>query len=974
MDFKLDMANKNGVLFLAFAFLAHPTFANITINGTSYSSGINLNTANAIWTIAGTASGYVQVKQNCTIVLDNVTWTCTDYTTTGSFLTKKYYGYCPIQITSGVTVNLQLKGTNRITPSYSKGNQTGIYVPSGAAVNITNLTADASLIVDASSYSGSTAIGGWAYETKDGGAVTVSGGTLVAKSGENCAGIGGANEGKGCAFTNLNGIVTATGGKYGAGIGGGYKADGYIFNSRGGKTTATGGEGAAGIGGGRSGGDWSCRIDGGYVSATGGAGGAGVGGGRSGEGGTFYNFGGTLYAKRTAVGSGSGTAAADIGSGYDYSGGNAYICRITGGSTGLANGSVTGQQPASNYVARVYRVLVENCTVGKKYVFGGLPESYGQNNIVSDSSGVIHLWLPNGSYEFSDEDYIYTATVNGAKTTATRTAKPTTTTITFKDWDGTTIAEYTDDIGTALTAPTNPTRTGYTFTGWSPEVPSAFPDKDTIYTAQYTANQYTLTFYDEDGTTVLDAITQDCDSAVTAPAPAKAEYIFSGWSPNVPATMPPGNLSFTAKWELAPYFRLVSVIPGADGKVTVKYDSYNTDLTKGDFTLTVKDANGAVAATVTEWETAPSTEAGEQTAVWDAKDFIAALANPADYTFTLSVGAEAEAKYLVIDLSNGSKTYLADVPEGGWTDEYKTTKLVLRKILGEGETATFTMGSPTSEAGRIDNETQHSVTLTKPYWMGVFEFTQGQWAAVKGSSPSCTFSGAARPVETVAWADLKGAITSYGETSATGSSFFGALRSLAGSEPGLNLPTEAEWEYACRAGTTSAFNDGSELTASDTRKSNALDTIAVYDNNSGNTTAVVGTKAPNAWGLYDMHGNVREWCHDQSVERTTDATDLGSAAATDPVASSVSSSSNPYRVTRGGSWYNYANGCRSARRTARFQENGTATVSGESYTGFRVAAREFAGVAKVGSQIDAENTVSATLGKKPRKGFMMMFY
>ena len=207
------------------------------------------------YSLSGTITGYINVKANCTIVLDNVTWTCTDYVTSGSVI-KTYYGRCPIQITSGITVNLQLKGTNKITASYSKGNQTGIYVPSGAAINITNLTETASLTVDASSYSGSTAIGGWAYETKNGGAVTVSGGTVVAKSGEKCAGIGGANGGQGGAFTNWNGIVTAIGGKYGAGIGGGYQATGNIFNSRGGKTTATGGEGAAGIGGGRSGGGW----------------------------------------------------------------------------------------------------------------------------------------------------------------------------------------------------------------------------------------------------------------------------------------------------------------------------------------------------------------------------------------------------------------------------------------------------------------------------------------------------------------------------------------------------------------------------------------------------------------------------------------------------------------------------------------------------------------------------------------------
>ena len=298
------------------------------------------------------------------------------------------------------------------------------------------------------------------------------------------------------------------------------------------------------------------------------------------------------------------------------------------------------------------------------------------------------------------------------------------------------------------------------------------------------------------------------------------------------------------------------------------------------------------------------------------------------------------------------------MPESGWTDEYKTTKLVLRKILGEGETATFTMGSPTTEAGRTDNETQHSVTLTKPYWMGVFEFTQGQWAAVKGSSPSCTFSGATRPVETVAWADLKGAITSYGATSATGSSFFGTLRSLVGSEPGLNLPTEAEWEYACRAGTTSAH-------------AGAIDAMAVYGTTA---TAAVGTKTPNAWGLYDMHGNVAEWCHDMSTTRTADAADLGSSAVTDPTGVEASFTT-PYRLLRGGEFDSTANGgnLRSSRRRAR-QQADTSVESGQNYIGFRVAAREFAGVAKVGSQIDAENTVSATLGKKPRKGFVMMVY
>ncbi|MBR1871060.1 MAG: formylglycine-generating enzyme family protein, partial [Kiritimatiellae bacterium] len=249
--------------------------------------------------------------------------------------------------------------------------------------------------------------------------------------------------------------------------------------------------------------------------------------------------------------------------------------------------------------------------------------------------------------------------------------------------------------------------------------------------------------------------------------------------------------------------------------------------------------------------------------------------------------------------------------------------------------------------GRKDNETQHQVTLTQPYWIGVFEFTQGQWAAVKGTDPSCAFSGATRPVETVAWADLKGALISSGATSATGASFIGTLRSRTGAALGLNLPTEAEWEYACRAGTTGAY-------ASD------LDAIAVYGTTA---TAVAGSKEPNAWGLYDMHGNVAEWCHDMSTTRTADAADLGSSAATDPTGIE-SSFTTPYRVYRGGEFKSSASdgNLRSARRRAWAQANTDTLTSGQNYIGFRVAARDFAGEASVSSSVAAEGTLKATLG------------
>ena len=891
------------LLACSFAF-APAVRADITVNGKSYSSGVGLNTANATWTISGTASGYVQVKQNCTIVLDNVTWT--------DAMTKTD----AIQIADGLTVNLQLKGANKITCSASDGKQTGIRVTSGTTLNVTNLTEGASLAVTATAGYRDVAIGGSYNDNSDGsacGTVNVYGGTITAKSG-----------------------------RYGAGIGG--------FCS-GSKKLGTGG---------------TVRVYGGVVNATGGAYGAGIGGGYYSVAGAFCNYGGTVGATQGSSG------AADIGSGASASSASATFF-IAGGSTGLANGSVTGMANAANPAGeRVYRIVLTGLAAGRKYVFDGLSDklsyTYGQNNIVADADGQVHVWLPPAEHVFTfDEDgkrYQFATANATGKQTLSPVEIPTTTTVTFKNWDGTTISESTDDPGAALASPPDPERTGYTFAGWAPAVPSVYPDQDATYTATWTVNRYTVSF-DTDGGEAMDDASFDYGAAVTVADPVREGYVFAGWSPALPATMPAENLAVKATWDISPFVRLVSVVPdAATGRVAVTYDSYDVDLSGGDFTLEVKDASGTVVATVTDWASAPSIEAGEQTAVWNAAGFLKTLSGPADYSFSLAVGSEAEAKYLVVDLADGSRTYLADVPAGGWTDEYKTSKLVLRKILGEGETATFTMGSPATEAGRSDNETQHAVTLTKPYWIGVFEFTQGQWAAVKGSSPSCGFSGATRPVETVAWADLKGGITAYGATSATGSSFLGALRSLTGTDLGLNLPTEAEWEYACRAGTTSAFNDGSDLAASNTESSDALDAIAVYDHDSGGATAAVGSKAPNAWGLHDMHGNVREWCHDASAERTQDATDLGSSASTDPTGVD-NGATTPYRLIRGGSWYNYASSCRSAHRVAKVQADTTAT-SGDAYTGFRVAAREFAGQATVGSRIEADGTTTATLGSKPR--------
>ncbi len=272
--------------------------------------------------------------------------------------------------------------------------------------------------------------------------------------------------------------------------------------------------------------------------------------------------------------------------------------------------------------------------------------------------------------------------------------------------------------------------------------------------------------------------------------------------------------------------------------------------------------------------------------------------------------------YMVIDLSRGTKaakgypvTYLADVPKGGWSDEYKTDKLVLRRI----EPGTFTMGSPQDELGRERGETQHEVTLTQPFYIGVFEVTQRQWERVMGTWPSVFKNERyrdGRPVEKVSYNDIRGARDGANwpaTNSVDAASFMGRLRARTGKA--FDLPTEAQWEYACRAGTETALNTGKNLTDKETCPNMAE--AGRYKGNSGDGaqngdtkvgTAEAGSYPPNAWGLYDLHGNVWEWCLDWRGNYPGTESDPKGAV------------SGSYRRYRGGSWNFFGYYCRSAFR------------------------------------------------------------
>ena len=219
---------------------------------------------------------------------------------------------------------------------------------------------------------------------------------------------------------------------------------------------------------------------------------------------------------------------------------------------------------------------------------------------------------------------------------------------------------------------------------------------------------------------------------------------------------------------------------------------------------------------------------------------------------------------------------------------------------------TFTMGSPSTELRRSKGERQHEVTLTRGYWLMNTEVTQGQWIEVMGENPSHFMNcGLDCPVENVRWSDVK--------------KFIEKLNQMENTQR-YRLPTEAEWENAARGGTQTAFFSGPMVMKRDFNSNQFLNHVAWYYHNSDEATHQVAGKEPNAWGFYDMHGNVWEWCNDWHSPYPFHS-------VVDPDGAETGSA----KIRRGGSWAHYPEYCRSAYRSLYESEDRSPEI------GFRLA-------------------------------------
>lgn len=265
--------------------------------------------------------------------------------------------------------------------------------------------------------------------------------------------------------------------------------------------------------------------------------------------------------------------------------------------------------------------------------------------------------------------------------------------------------------------------------------------------------------------------------------------------------------------------------------------------------------------------------------------------------------------YLVLDLKTFALRTEIEPPDLR-SSSVRTDEIWFRRV----EAGVYTIGSKKEEIGHSDDEQEQQIVITLPYYIAIFPLTQGQYKLIKGSeSTPSKFIGDTRPLESISYADLRGNEQGSNwpknkDYEVDPGSFFGVLRrKVSFCDCYFDLPTEAQWEVAARAGNATAFGDGTELSGK--QKCDNLANIGRYRLNQRDgkskfiETAEVGSYLPNNWGIYDMHGNVYEWCLDWYSYKKSES-------SSDP----LGPEEGEERVARGGSYNSYAFCCSAARR------------------------------------------------------------
>ena len=702
-----------------------------------------------------------------------------------------------------------------------------------------------------------------------------------------CAGIGGdRSQGDGRHAGNLvinGGRITAQGGNFAAGIGGGHY---YGF---------FGDDELPGNGGG-------VTVNGGAVTAAGGSGGAGIGGGELGNGGTVTISGGEVTAQ-------GGSGAVGIGGGFHGSGGTVTVKPSAGTAVAVAVGEDAGSAAPIDGSPFMAETDVTGRVEGKKFVRTWEPQFHAVTvvggsttnspalegsvvTVVADEPEPGHAFV-----QWARCDGVDFADASAAETTFTMPTNDVTVTAVFAE-----IRIGGLDGG------------GYPWTG-RPVEPEVAVSLKGVDMALRRGTDYAVSYADnvDPGTATLTVtmlppgLGSRTATFTILPRPSVsnvAAAVRGPWNGKVELTFATdGNWSGLSGWN-APVLSIVA-----------------TDhLTGSNY---VADVSALSARAPYQLADALAGVPGPHEVTWD---FTAQGIDFSSTNVTFTVAYLKMPDYCVIDLSGGTNatsyavSYLDAEPDGGFTNDlYRTTNLVMR-LIGPG---TFKMGVD----GSAPNNPPHSVTLTQPFYCAVFETTQRQWELVMGNNPSY-YKGAMRPVEQVSWNMI----------CSDSDNFLGVLRSKTGLDT-LDLPTEAQWEYACRAGTTNRYN------GVDTQD---LGQLGRYGDNSvsGNSDGrggysehtAVGSYLPNAWGLYDMHGNVFEWCFDWWNGS------LANTSVTNPLSYSGSG-----RVLRGGGWYGSAYYCTSSYR-------GGSTTSSAGYNfGFRL-------VRTLSDNLESERSAEAAAG------------